>query len=269
MKKLCILCLSWSLALPALAGVVYEMETREAGGSATQMNTLAAEGGNLKMTMAEGGAGPSEAIFRGDRRELLVIDRRDQSYMVLDEESMRQVGNAINSVMQQMEEALENVPESQRARMREMMKQRMPQQQADAAPRADVRKASERRTIEGYPCVRYDVLVDGRKTRELWVTPWDRVEGGREAMDAMRGMAEFMSAMLESMPPMGQSGIAENMFAEMEEIEGFPVLTRQLAEDGSLERESTLRSAERRTIDPSEFEPPAGYKRQAMPSFQQ
>ena len=45
---------------------------------------------------------------------------------------------------------------------------------------------------------------------------------------------------------------------------GFPVVTRELGDDDSLEGESILRSARRQTLDPDAFEPPSGYKRREM-----
>ena len=50
----------------------------------------------------------------------------------------------------------------------------------------------------------------------------------------------------------------------MKQIDGFPVVTSGLGADGSVEDESSLRSARRRTLDPADFEPPSGYKRRSM-----
>ncbi len=49
----------------------------------------------------------------------------------------------------------------------------------------------------------------------------------------------------------------------MNEIDGFPVVTRNFA-GGELESESTLRSAEERDLDPDAFEPPKGYRLRSM-----
>ena len=59
-------------------------------------------------------------------------------------------------------------------------------------------------------------------------------------------------------------GLSDNPYQHMAEIDGFPVVTREFGDDGSLEDESTLRSSQRRTLDPDAFEPPAGYKRRSM-----
>ena len=54
------------------------------------------------------------------------------------------------------------------------------------------------------------------------------------------------------------------VFEHMKELGGFPVVTREFADDGSLQQETALRSAKRQTIDPDTFEPPSGYKQQEM-----
>jgi hypothetical protein len=114
--------------------------------------------------------------------------------------------------------------------------------------------------------VKYEVFRDGRKTREMWVTDWKNVEAGSESAAVFEDMASFFHEMMENLPDFGGGGPGpdDNVFEHMKELGGFPVVTREFAEDGSLEGESVLRSALRRTIDPDEFEPPAGYKRQEM-----
>ena len=67
---------------------------------------------------------------------------------------------------------------------------------------------------------------------------------------------------------MGGAGIpfsaGRHAFDELDQLGGFPVLTREFGDDGSLEAESVLKSARRQTLDPDAFEPPSGYKRQSM-----
>ena len=109
---------------------------------------------------------------------------------------------------------------------------------------------------------------DGHKIREMWVTDWDNLEGGEETVEAFEDMADFFREMLDSIPNMGGGsgppGMDDNVFEHMKDLGGFPVLTREFGDDGSLEGETGLRSAKRQTIDPDAFEPPSGYKRQEM-----
>ena len=257
-----------ALALtPALAGIVYEIEVKDHEQSPPKDGSveMRAEGRNLSIDVlpGESGRGRGKMIWRGDRREMVVVDDDEKSYVVMDKESLGQLAGQAAGAMGQMQEALKNVPADKRAMIEEMMKRQMPQQ-APERPGTELRKTGERATHSGYPCVRYDVLRGGEKIRELWVTDWDNVEGGEDVVEAFESMADFFQEMLDSLPSFGQGGPATDpVFAHMREIGGFPVVTRTF-EGGELEDESTLRSAARRTLDPSEFEPPAGYKRRSM-----
>jgi Domain of unknown function (DUF4412) len=269
MKKLAMSLLLAVLAAPLYAGVVYEIEVTDHGQSPPKTESIqaAVEGHQLKMGVAsKGRGGKSDVIFHGESREMIVVDHDNQSYMVIDAETLKQFASMINPALAQMQEALKGVPEEQRALVEKMMKQRMPQAPAAAErPKTELKKTGERADQNGYPCVKYEVLQGGVKLRELWVTDWSNVDGGDEVIEAFEDMADFATELMDAMPKFGQGGpIADSAFEHMKELGGFPVVTRELGEDGSLKSESSLRSAERRTIDPGEFEPPAGYKRQEM-----
>ncbi len=259
-----------ALALtPALAGVVYEIEVTDHEQSPPKSESIeaAVEGRSLKMGIASGGRGKQgEMIFRGDRREMVVVDHEDKSYTVIDEAAMQQIAGQVSGAMSQMQEALKNVPEDKRKMVEDMMKQRMPQQAAPQRPKSELKKTGERAEKNGYPCVKYEVLRDGRKIRELWVTDWDNVEGGSDVVGVFEDMADFFKELMDSIPDFGQGGnMGDPAFEHMKELGGFPVITDEFDEDdGSLEGSSGLRSARRRTLDPAEFEPPSGYKRRTM-----
>jgi len=255
------------VTLPCAAGVVYEIETTDHEQSPPRSESFQTlvEGRTLKMGIASSGrGGNSEMIYHGDRREMVAVDHKKKTYFVIDEQTMRELAAQLSEATAMMEQALANVPEGQREMFEKMMKQKMPQAQAVERPKSELKKTGENATHNGYPCVKYEVLRDGRKIRELWVTDWSNVEGGEEVADLFREMSEFFEEMLESLPKFADSGSAGTAFEHMKAMNGFPVVTREFADDGSLEDESSLRSATRRTIDPNAFEPPSGYKRQEM-----
>ena len=164
-----------ALVSPLAAGVVYEIEVKDHKQSPPKSESIqaAVEGRNLKMGIASRGDGAQgEMIFRGDRREMVVVDHEDESYFQIDEKTMQQIAGQVNSAMSQMQEMLKNVPEDRRAMIEQMMKQKMPPsaQMPAARPASELRKTSERGEQNGYPCVKYEVWQDGRKTRDLWVT---------------------------------------------------------------------------------------------------
>ena len=256
-------------AMPAVAGVVYEIEVKNHAGYAGQPsveNIKAKVDGNRIAIGGGGSDGQSddEMIFRGDRREMIAISHKEQAYFVVDEAALQKLGGQLSEMEAQFQEMLKDVPADQRPMVEAMMKQKMPQQmQAPAKSVTEVRRTSERATHNGYPFVKYEVYRDGRKLRELWVTDWGNVEGGEEVIGAFEDMSEFFEDLRSAIPRFGE-GDDENPFEHMKELDGFPVLTREFADDGSLEGESLLRSSQRQTIDPDAFEPPSGYKRQEM-----
>lgn len=274
MKKILGLLLITGLAAGALAaGVVYEIEVTDHGQSPprTEDSRMSAEGKNLKMGVSAGerGGAAGEMIFRGDRREMVIVDHDDESYTVIDEQAIESVAGQVGAMMAQMQEALKNVPEGQRAAVEEMMKKRMPQE-APARPRREVRRTGEHGDKAGYPCVKYEVLRDGRVVQELWVTDWNNLEGSAEVRQLFGEMAAFFKEMMDAFAGAAgelgglAGGLGDNMFDLFDRIDGFPAVTRDLDADGSLDEESTLRSARRQDLDPEEFEPPAGYKRRTL-----
>jgi hypothetical protein len=225
------------------------------------------DGKDLKMTITSGGdQKKNDMIFRGDRREMVVVDHDDKSYMVIDEAMIESISDQLSGYEAQMREALKDVPPEQRAMVEQMMKGRMPSPaKAPARSKVEFRNTGERDTKNGYPSVKYEATTDGRKTLEYWVTDWDNVDGGDDAVEAFQAMAGFLTQMLDSMPSFGVDEDADdNPFEHMNEMDGFPVLTYEYASDGSIASESSLRSSTQRTVDPVEFEPPSTYKRQEM-----
>lgn len=256
-----------AVTAPAFAGVVYQVESRDLTSSppTTSDGTMSVEGGNLKVQIANVGDGRNgEMIFRGDRREMVMVNHDDKSYFVMDEATMRQLAEQIGQAMAAMEQALAAVPESQRKKMEEMMKSRMPMPAAQREP-SELKKTGGSDAVNGFACDLWEVWRAGAREREMCVTDWGNVEGSAEVAEAFRGMSAFMSEMLDSLPDIaGVKGLADESFAYLAEIDGFPVVTRELAADGSVESETTFVSSRQVELSAADFEPPKGYKRQDL-----
>jgi hypothetical protein len=253
-------------AAPALAGVVYRVETtdHDSDPPAVTAGTMSAEGSSLRMELASKNQGMTEIIYRGDRRELLMIDHEKKTYTVMDEATLKELAAQMSQAMAAMEQALAAVPESQRKKMEEMMKAHMPVQAGSAEP-SELRATGDSDTVNGYPCTRYEVWRGGAKESEHWVTGWSNVEGGDEVAEVFESMAGFFQELIDSLPDfLGARGAADAAYAHMREMKGFPVVTRTYGAGGALEMETALTSSESVSLEPATFEPPAGYKRQDM-----
>ena len=174
MKTNLFVCLAITLILsPLFAGVVYEIEVtdHEQSPPKTESIEAAVEGRHLKMGIASKGKGKQgEMIFRGDRREMVVVDHENRTYHMMDQAAVDQIGGQLSEANRMMQEALKNVPEDKRAMIEQMMKQKMPSHQGSKGAESELKKTSERADQNGYPCVKYEVIRGGNKIRELWVT---------------------------------------------------------------------------------------------------
>ena len=246
---------------------MYEVEHKNLQSSSGKVSgaDIAIEGNLMKMDITSGAADwDGEMIFRGDRREMVVVDHKDKSYFVLDEEQMRALGNQVNQAMESMEQALAMLPESQRAQMEKMMKSRMPDVGTPREP-SELKKTGETDTVNGYPCVKYIVLRAGVKERELWVTGWDNVDGGADVASLFGEMADFMKEMLDSLPQIGgQKSFGDPTFDHMKEMNGFPVVTREYGDGGAVVSEATLKGSRSVNFSPGDFEPPKNYRHKDM-----
>lgn len=251
-----------------LADVVYEMDTKVAATSATSRNTIEIGGGNMRMDFAEQDRNGS-MIFRGDRRSLLILDHDSKTWFELDQATMEQLGATMNDAMKQMEEALKNVPESQRAMVEKMMKEQMGGQMP-TAPEREPLEFSEggSGSVAGYGCREVQVSRGGRRLRDVCVTDWGSIEGGDEAATVMKSMSEFLEELVDTLAGSGPFARMFEMnrgaFEGLQQLNGLPISAVEYDEQGEVERESTLVSATARSVGADRFDPPDGYKKQEM-----
>ncbi len=269
-------------AAPLAAGVVFQVETTYHSGSpGAESSEMSVEKPNIKMEIASGqggsgGADRDEVIFNGVRRQMVVVNHREKSYMVIDSATAERIAGQVQGQMQgamkELEKRMEGLDPKQREMMEKMLKGKMGA--PGAAPGAlksvqsEFRRTGDRATKQGYPCVRYDVIRGGEKVRELWVTDWDNVKGGQDVVDSFKEMASFYGELLESFEQM--SGASPGFFSadrspieSLTKVDGFPVVTREF-EGGELESETVLESVTERDLDPDAFEPPKGYRLRTM-----
>lgn len=250
-------------ALPASAGVLFEVESSFRG--MTTQTGIAVEGLHMKMDVAsEDKDWNGDMIFRGENHEMIIVDHDKKSYFVIDEEQLRKLAGTINQAMASMEQAMAALPESQRAKMEQMMKSRMPDMGTPREP-SKLKKTGTSDSVNGFDCEIYEVWRSGARERELCVTDWDNVAGGRQVAEVFHEMGAFMTEMLDSLPKMGSgASLGDATYEHLKEMNGFPVRTLEYGDDGVLDGQSTLISSKEADFDPADFEPPKKYKRKDL-----
>ncbi|MEM9553673.1 MAG: hypothetical protein AAGC60_05390 [Acidobacteriota bacterium] len=250
---------------PARAGVVYTVEVKDHRPETprTELIEIAVEGRFLRMDVPSlDRADPDELIYRGSIPELVFIDHDALSVLRIERETVDRIGRHADVALEHSGAALDKLPEEQRASVERMLERNLAQSAASAGPRSQLRETDETARLRGYPCAKYEVRRNFRTVREVWVTDWSNVEGGDEARDAFERTATFFRQMVESIQQFGQgkAPLEELAFEHLAEMEGFPVVIRELSvQDGSLERELTLRSARTEPLGRDRFDLPEGY----------
>lgn len=238
-------------------GVVFELEIVSQPGAAPQVVQTAVEGVNARVHASA----QSDVIYRGAQREMLLLDHASKTFTVFDEAAMKKMAATLGPMMAQMEQAMKNMPESQRAQMEQLMKGRMGG--AGAAAPVVIKATNERSTQNGFSTVKYEVTRGGVKIQEIWVTPWASIDGFKEAQPVLESMAEFFKGMLDGMKTLANDASLASM-SQMKELAGYPVVTQSFDAAGKPTARSSLKSIKRQAVAASEFEPPAGYKARTM-----
>jgi hypothetical protein len=267
--KPAVTCVAMVAMSPVFAGSVMELVTTEYHDESPVTGTveISTQDGASRMEVTSVSSDESGGmIFREKSREFIAIDHGQKEYYVIDEAAMERIGGQLSTAMQQMQDALADMPPEQRAMAEQMMKQHLPAPAQAPAPMT-VRKTGATETINGFRCEYYEVQQQGAKIRELCVADWSDIDGGREAADSMLAMAGFFDKMAQQfssgsgMDVMGQQ---RELFQHMRELGGYPVLTREFDDSGRVESESRLKSAGTSDIDPALFDPPHGYRKKDL-----
>lgn len=250
----------------AFAGSVltFEMKEHYDDPPVVSVIEISTEGRSSRLEVTTVGSQESGGmIYRGESADMVAIDHGKREYYVLDQASMERMAEQLGGAMQEMQKALEGMSPEQRAMAEEMMKQHMPEtmQQPDRPP-ATLHATGREDSVGGYDCDYYDVRRADVKIRELCVTPWDELPDGRRMAGAMLEMAAFLDRMATAFSEgagFDVMGGQQEIFAHMQELDGYPVLTRELDESGQVVSETVLQSADTEDFDPASFQPPADY----------
>ncbi len=243
------------LASPAFAGVIFESTMTDGDGRTVSTSETFLQDGKVLMKSRsdpERGLPGSTTIFRGDAGELVMIDDSSRTYSVMTADELQ---TQMSGVQAQMQEAMKNMPEEQRAMMEKSMAAMMG---GGETPPVTVRATGESRDIDGDRARRYEVMKDGALTHRVWAVAPGDMTGGAELAALYNDMAEFY----EGMPMVKQ---AEWMFDLKGSFDGrMPVLMEEYDSTGALEMRTEISSREAEDLPASAFEPPEGYSERDM-----
>jgi len=267
LKIIVVLILTLGFSYSSIADVIFEMDQIQVEPEATHKTKGMVKGNNFKMDFYENGTELDGAmIYRGDTKEMIMVNHNDKSYVVLDQATMNELAGVMAQAMSQFEEAMKDATPEERAMMEKMMKGKLPGAGESKTVEPVIKKGGSSE-VNGYSCTIYDVYRGDVKTSQHCVASWDSIKGGSEMKTIMVEMSRFMDQLAKSFENskgiMGQQMKFENnVFKQIEKMNGFPVETLDYGDGGVVESKSHLVSTEITTVNASDLEPPTGYKKQ-------
>ena len=262
--------LSLVAAAPTFADSILELQTTEFSQGQPIVGTvqISSAGSDTRLEIISVSSGEAGGmIFHGARNEMIILDHAQGTYMVIDQARMNAMASQVSQAMSQMQEALAAMPAEQRTLAEQMMQQQLPAAPQEK-PSETINDLGSHGEVAGIACRNYEVVRDGLKVRELCVSDWNDIEGGQEAADALKGVANFFESMRQAFSGAGGMDVfdrQQELFGHMDELDGYPVLYRDFSASGALERQTILTAAREREVSPEFFQPPAGYSFQELP----
>lgn len=253
----------------AHAGAVLELLTTEYSQDPPVIGTveISTDGRESRIEITSVSSNESGGmIYRSGKKEMIAIDHAAREYYVIDQATMDRMAAQVRAAMEQTEAALKSMSPEERALAEQMIQRPVA---SDSQPPAEYElvASGKRDQIAGFDCRYYNVVQEGRKIRDLCVTPWREIAEGKQAAEAMMELGDFFENMREAFS--GAGGLEamdrqQEMFAYMKELGGYPVLSRDYDINGRVESESRLQAARSEKISSALFEPPPGYQQLAL-----
>ncbi len=191
--------------------------------------------------------GTKSVIIRLDKEMFYTVDADKKQYSEMPfselETKMKSAGDEMNSKMAEMKKKLESMPPEQRKMVEKMMGDRL--SDSGKTPAVEVTKSTEKKTISGFPCVKYVITSDGKEFGTIWTTT------AIPEFSTMKDEFMSLSQRLASLSPVN----GKQLSAGLKKIQGFPIET-------DLSSMTTIvTKISKQAIPAGEFEIPAGYTR--------
>ena len=213
-------------------------------------------GGKVRMEYAQGPE-PTWMLWQSGVPQMTMVMPKKKTYMVMDKAQLDAAAAQANQAMKDMEEQLQSLPPEMRAQIMKNLPG------AGGKPLVELKISKTGRTEQhaGYSCQIVDVTITGipmvADAGALHcVVPAAKLGIPDADMQTMRAMAEFMKEMTKSV------GHVVGNISDPGEMGGLPVWSKDKHDGKSWGISSITKS-----VDPSVFTVPAGYKQEQMPQM--
>jgi hypothetical protein len=205
----------------------------------------------------------SKMLFKKGKQEVVVIDLQSKTFMVIDEamamkleQQMSAAQEQMSAVMQQMQKQMENMSEADRAKMQQLMGNRMPTGMTKAPVETTVKQQGED-TVAGVTCTKLLVLVNNKPSGEVCVARAGVLGLETKDYDSMVDATDAVRKIMERVTGKNDNdAVSMNLRA----MKGIPVRMRDLV-DGDI---SILKSRSSAELKSDIFRVPDSYQKRDM-----
>lgn len=205
----------------------------------------------------------SKMLFKNGKQEIVMIDHRTKTFMVMDdatakrlEQQMSAAQQQMSAVMQQMQKQMENMTAEQRAQMQQMMASQMPSAMTKTPMKTTVQQQGED-TVAGVTCTKLMVLVNGKPSGDVCVARAGVLGLETKDYDSMVSATDAVRNIMEQVTGMNES---DTVSMNLRAMKGIPVRMRDMV-DGDV---SILKSRSSADLDAGLFRVPNGYQKRDM-----
>lgn len=253
---------------PSLAAAGLDVKTRTVGaGEEAGSSRMRTDGDHLRIDTEAppSGQGATSMVFDANREVLYVLRHGDRTYVEIDKNFAKALGEKMAEAQRLMQAQLEKMPPEQRAMMEKMMKSgAMPFPNPRETKKRDPLEAlntGEGDTVDGKPCTIFALSRGGEAKGDVCVASWDSVGISPTDIQALKKLGSFQARMTESFA--GSMPGADQPFELLERVDGFPLRTRR-SEGGKVTSETFFEEIAQADVADDVFEVPAGYTKKEL-----
>jgi len=191
----------------------------------------------------------SSIIYPGSGSTMTVLEHERRRYMVIDEDFVDSVSVQMEAAMAEVQQQLAMLPPEQRARMQEMLQQRMPGQKPEASER-EFRSTGRSEKVSGFTCITGELFKNGKKESELCVSDPDELGMSKKDYKALIAAFSAMSSLVGRFSP------GTDEIFDLEVVGGVPIKSNNF----DAEKESSLVWANFGKLDKKRLAIPADYE---------
>jgi len=203
---------------------------------------------------------PSVVIVDAVARKMVMVNDREKTFTEVTEDDMKRMKAQLQAARAQMAERTKNMTPEQRAQMESMMGPAAKQMLSGDAkpPQWKFEPLGSKKTVNGFACEMYRVLLDGVVHEEDCISPWS---AGLVDRAAFSGLEKFAESMEQGM------GAMRGAMPLFHQFPGLPITRVVISPSGERSEEHQVKSISRAAVAASMFTVPAGYTKRELPQL--